>query len=65
MDRGWEGRAYKRCYRSSTLPIMGVVLMGAGLLLLFVCIPGWAWLALTGVALIAAGFALVKLGGGR
>lgn len=65
MQSGWEGRGYKRCYRSSTLPTIGLVLIGAGLILLFVCIPGWAWLALTGIALIVAGAVLVKLGEGR
>lgn len=65
MYSGWEGRGYKRCNRSSALPAMGAVLMGAGLILLFVCIPGWAWLALTGMVLIAAGFVLIRLGKGR
>lgn len=65
MQNGWEGRGYKRCYRSSALPALGAVLIGVGLVLLFVCIPGWAWLALTGLVLIVAGAVLVRLGAGR
>lgn len=65
MQNGWEGRGYKRCYRSSALPALGVVLIGVGLVMLFVCIPGWAWLALTGIVLIVVGAAMAKLGARR
>ena len=42
--------------------VLGVVLIAAGLVLLFLCIPGWAWAAMIGAALVAAGFWLVTLG---
>jgi hypothetical protein len=34
----------------------------AGLVLLFLCIPGWAWAALIGAGLIAVGFWLLTPG---
>ena len=57
-------RAVKRCYRQpgGTLTLIGGVLIAAGLLLVFLCIPGWAWAALGGAALIAAGWLLIRLG---
>ena len=33
--------------------------VAAGLILLFMCIPGWAWAAMAGAALICAGWALI------
>lgn len=39
--------------------MLGCVFMAAGSLLLFLCIPGWAWTALAGAALICAGCALI------
>ncbi len=39
---------------------MGYLCIMAGLLLLFLCIPGWAWAALTGAVLICAGWALIS-----
>lgn len=42
--------------------LLGVVMIAAGLVLLFLCIPGWAWAAMIGAALVAAGFWLVTLG---
>ena len=41
--------------------VLGYVLLAAGIILLFASIPAWAWLALTGFALLAAGFLLLKL----
>lgn len=56
----------RRCYpQRSILPAVGVILIAAGLLLLFLCIPGWAWAALAGVALIAVGYVLIRLGKSR
>ena len=58
--------AYVRCYPnqgSKVLQIVGLVLIGIGLLLLFLCIPGWAWAALIGIALILAGYLLLRLSG--
>ena len=40
--------------------LLGCVFISAGLLLLFLCIPGWAWTALAGAALVTAGWALIK-----
>ena len=56
-----------KCYRrqNGVLQIVGVVMIAAGLLLLFLCIPGWAWVALAGAALVAGGFLLIRLSGGR
>ncbi|MBR6568957.1 MAG: hypothetical protein IKK75_00735 [Clostridia bacterium] len=51
VRRGWE------CVR-----LAGVVLLTAGLVLMFLCIPGWAWAALLGAALTALGLWLATLG---
>ncbi len=40
--------------------LLGCVLISGGLLLLFLCIPGWAWMALAGAALVFLGFALIS-----
>jgi hypothetical protein len=45
------------------LQIIGLVLIAIGLLLLFLCIPGWAWAALIGIILIMAGYLLLRLSG--
>ncbi len=39
---------------------LGCVMISAGLFLLFLCIPGWAWAALAGAALVFLGFALIS-----
>ena len=39
--------------------LLGCVFIAAGLLLLFLCIPGWAWAATAGAVLICAGWALI------
>lgn len=65
MQNGWGRQGSRRYCRHSMLPIIGVGMMAAGLLLLFACIPGWAWMALTGVVLIVAGYALIRLQAGR
>ena len=60
-----EVGAMQRCYRtggSPVLTVIGAALLIAGAVVLFVCIPGWAWCGVIGVILIAAGFLLVKLG---
>lgn len=48
--------------RMKSLPLLGAVLIALGLLLLFLCIPGWAWAALAGCLLIAAGWLLIFSG---
>jgi len=40
--------------------LLGCLFISAGLVLLFLCIPGWAWAALAGAALIGAGWALIS-----
>lgn len=40
--------------------LIGYVLLAAGIILLFICIPGWVWLALAGVLLIAAGWLVLR-----
>ncbi|MBE5803753.1 MAG: hypothetical protein E7316_04490 [Clostridiales bacterium] len=50
---------------SGMLATVGVALIAAGLILLFACIPGWAWAALAGLALIVAGYVLIRLEAGR
>ncbi len=55
---------YEKCYpgRNKVLTIAGSALLAAGILLVFLCIPAWAWLALLGILLIAGGFVLLRLG---
>lgn len=54
---------YEKCYpgQNRGLVIAGCVLLAIGILLIFLCIPAWAWLALLGVGLAAAGFLLLKI----
>lgn len=54
----------EKCYptgNSQPLTIAGYALVIIGILLLFICIPCWAWLALLGVGLMVAGVLLLKL----
>lgn len=53
-----------RCYKQggTGLIAVGAVMAAAGLLLLFLCVPGWAWTALIGMALLASGWLLIRLG---
>ena len=65
----WQAQtksAYARCYPTQgnkVLQVIGLILIAIGLLLLFLCIPGWAWAALIGIILIAAGYLLLRLNG--
>lgn len=65
----WQAQhtsAYARCYPTKgnrVLQFVGLVLIAVGLLLLFLCIPGWAWVALIGIILIAVGYLLLRLSG--
>lgn len=45
----------------SSAALIGYLLLAAGAILLFACIPGWAWLALLGVLLMAAGWLVLKM----
>ena len=67
MNNNRRAQTQRKCYRqpNQTLRVIGVALIAAGLLLLFLCIPGWAWIALAGAALVAGGFLLITLAGGR
>lgn len=54
----------ERCYptgASTPLMIAGYALVALGIILLFVCIPCWAWLALLGVGLMVAGVLVLRL----
>ena len=54
----------EKCYPSNRRPplsVAGYVLLTAGVIVLFVCIPRWAWLALLGVGLIALGWIVLRL----
>jgi hypothetical protein len=55
-------RAYVHCYQENNvvLQIVGIVLILIGVVLLFLCIPGWAWAAVIGLALIIAGYLLIR-----
>ena len=54
---------HEKCYPggSKGLSLVGYALLAAGILLVFCCIPVWAWLALLGILLIAAGFVLLRI----
>ena len=59
-----RNRRPRRSRSLQPLAAVGILLLAAGLLLMFLCIPGWAWAALAGVLLIAAGCALIHLSRG-
>ncbi|MBE5796047.1 MAG: hypothetical protein E7327_01555 [Clostridiales bacterium] len=64
MRRGQEctrqpGRRKFRRRAPPELRLLGAVLVAAGLTLLFLCIPGWAWAALIGAGLVIAGWWLI------
>ena len=59
-----RNRRPRRSRSLQPLAAVGIILLAAGLLLMFLCIPGWAWAALAGVLLIAAGCALIHLARG-
>lgn len=56
---GWEEKCYPAA-KSTSRAYAGYALMLAGIILLFVCIPLWAWLALLGVVLMALGLLVLK-----
>ena len=52
-----------QCYpsgKSILLRVAGYVLIGVGALLILLCVPGWAWLAIIGAALILLGVLLIR-----
>ena len=52
-------RSYRQGVR--TAKIIGFALIALGALLLFLCIPGWAWAALAGCLLVVAGLLVIRL----
>lgn len=64
--RDRQGRCPSRKRSGASAPplaLIGALLLTAGLLLLFLCVPGWAWAALLGVLLAGVGTVLIHLGG--
>lgn len=62
------GKPYINCYPAPVSPLcqgLGIALIVSGLLLLFVCIPGWAWAAAAGILLVLLGWLLIRAGSGR
>ena len=58
-----EDEVRVQCYpsgRSLSLRIAGYILIGAGIILILLCVPFWAWLALIGAALILLGLLLIR-----
>ena len=58
-----EDEVRVQCYpsgRSFLLRIAGYVLIGAGVLVILLSVPGWAWLSLVGAALILLGLLLIR-----
>lgn len=56
--------AFEKCYpagKSTPLCAAGYVLIVVGVILLFACIPCWAWYALVGLGCMAAGVLILKL----
>lgn len=57
-------RTYEKCFptgESVPMMIVGYALIIIGVILLFCCIPCWAWMALIGVGLMIAGVLLLKI----
>ena len=57
-------KAYEKCFptgESRPAMIAGYGLIILGVIMLFCCIPCWAWLALIGVGLMIAGVLLLKI----
>ena len=55
-----QQRLTHRPHEDGVWKLLGCVFISAGLLLLFLCIPGWAWAALAGTALVCSGWALIN-----
>ena len=58
-----EDEVRVQCYPSGgslALRIAGYALIGAGVILILLCVPCWAWLALVGAALILLGLMLIR-----
>ena len=58
-----ENRVYKVSYPSKgslLARVTGILLIAAGILLIVLCVPLWAWTALIGTALIFVGVLLLQ-----
>ena len=58
-----EDEVRVQCYPSGKgvlLRAAGYLLVASGLLLILLCVPSWAWLALVGAALILLGLLLIR-----
>lgn len=58
-----ENRVHVSCYPSKggkAASIIGILLIAVGVLLIILCVPLWAWLAIVGAALILVGLLLVR-----
>ena len=55
------GRYYRQS-GSRLTRIIGIVLMGAGFLILLLSMPGWMWATLVGIVLISVGFLCWRFG---
>lgn len=65
MCEGRERRLVRRRKRphAGSVVTAGIAMLTVGLLLIFLCLPGWAWAALTGLLLVVAGMLLIRAGG--
>lgn len=58
-----EDRVRAQCYpapRSVLVRALGGALIAAGVLVILICVPFWAWLAIVGAALILLGVLLIR-----
>lgn len=58
-----QNRVYKASYPSKgsmLARIVGIVMIAAGMLMIVICVPLWAWMALIGTALIFIGVLLLQ-----
>ena len=60
--KGRRGQSCRRLRDTKEMRLAGVALLAAGMILLFLCVPGWAWAAFIGALLVACGLWLVTFG---
>lgn len=63
MHCGPDKGVYTACYPSKSskaLRVAGIALIVTGMILIILCVPLWAWLALVGAALILVGVLLLR-----
>ena len=48
--------------RGRRVKTMGVVLMGAGFLILLLSVPSWMWASIAGIVLVSIGFLFWRFG---